>query len=150
MSTFTFGGSALQLDVAARAHAALSRGDVVQIDPAVGAADDGLSTRSVGNPNNCLDQVAPFGVVLGSNAKSSFDIGEDVLIRILGVCDVNVQNVASGIGEGLQLRVSNNNVEGTGGTTYEGDASTVRICGIAHTAGTGLQTAFFNGLTTWG
>jgi hypothetical protein len=150
MSTFIHGGSALQLDIAGRAHAALTRGDVVQIDPAVGATDDGLSTRDVGNLNNCLDQVAPYGVVLGSNGKSTFAIGEDVLIRIMGVCQVNVQSTASGIGEGIQLRVSNNSVEGTGGTTYEGDAATVRVCGIAHTAGTGLQTVFFNGLSTWG
>jgi len=150
MSTFIHGGSALQLDIAGRAHAALSRGDVVQIDPAVGATDDGLTTRAVGALNTCLDQVAPFGVVLGSNGKSTFAIGEDVLIRIMGVCQVNVQNTASGVGEGIQLRASNNDVEGTGGTTWEADASGVRICGVAHTAGTGLQTVFFNGLTTWG
>lgn len=150
MSTFIHGGSALQLDIAGRAHATLNRGDVVQIDPVVGSTENGLTTRAVGALNTCLDQVAPFGVVLGSNGKSSFAVGEDILIRILGVCEVNVQNTASAAGEGIQLRASNNDVEGTGGTTFEVDASGVRICGVAHTAGTGLQTVFFNGLTTWG
>jgi len=147
MSTFIHGGSALQLDVAARAHAALSRGDIVQIDPAVGATDDGLSTR-VPVISDALGQVAPYGVVLGSNGKSTFALGEDVLIRIMGVCQANM-NTASVVGDGVILRAATS-LAPQGASTFTADASGNKLCGIAHTAGTGLQTVFFNGLTTWG
>ena len=147
MSTFIHGGSALQLDVAARAHAALSRGDIVQIDPAVSATDDGLTTR-VPVINDALGQVAPYGVVLGSNGKSTFAIGEDVLIRIMGVCEANM-NTASVVGEKVVLRAATS-LQAGGDSAFTADASGTRLCGIAHTAGTGLQTVFFNGLSTWG
>ena len=149
MSTFIHGGSGLELDIGGKAHAALSLGDVVQINPYLAAADDGYSTQAVGALNTSASQAALFGVVLGSNGKSTFALGEDILIRMVGVCQVNVQNTASVLNQGIKLRASNNDVE-SAGAGFSGDASANRVCGVAHTAGTGLQTVFFNGLSTWG
>ena len=150
MSTFIHGGSALTLDIAGRAHAELDLGDVVQINPLVGATDDGLTTQVPDALNTCVSQVSLFGVVLGSNGKSKFATGEDVLIRVVGICKVNIQNTGSGVGEGVKLKAGAMTAEGTGNTTFLADASGAKICAVAHTAGTGLQTVFFNGMTSWG
>jgi hypothetical protein len=150
MSTFIHGGSGLVLDIAGKAHAELDLGDVVQINPLVTATESGYTTQVPDGLNTCVSQVSLFGVVLGSNGKSKFATGEDVLIRVVGICKVNVQNTASGIGEGVKLRPSAMTAEGTGNSNYLADASTAKICAVGHTAGTGLQTVFFNGMTSWG
>ena len=84
MSTFIHGGSALQLDIAGRAHAALTRGDVVQIDPAVGATDDGLSTRDVGNLNNCLVRLPLMGLSLAATERAPSPLARMSLFGLWG------------------------------------------------------------------
>ena len=150
MSTFIHGGSALVLDIAGKAHAALNMGDVVQIDPFVTSLEDGYTTR-VPDISNADGQLAPIGVVLGSQGKKSFALGEDVLIRILGVVDVNFSNT-NVAGRSCQLQDGAMTVLDTGGVAFLADATNVRVCGISHTAGTGAHQSkvFFNGLTTWG
>jgi hypothetical protein len=150
MSTFIHGGSGLVLDIAGKAHAELDLGDVVQINPLVTATESGYTTQVPDALNTCVSQVSLFGVVLGSNGKSKFALGEDVLIRVVGICKVNIADTASGIGQGVKLRASAMTAEGTAGTAVVLDASGVKLCAVAHTAGTGLQTVFFNGMTSWG
>ena len=150
MSTFIHGGSGLVLDIGGRAHAALNMGDVVQINPLVSAAEDGYTTQDVDALNTGLSQVSLYGVVLGSAGKSTFAVGEDVLIRIVGVVRVAMAGAATA-GNTVLLNPSNNNCVDSGGTAFAADASTVRIVGAAHEtiAGAGLATCWFNGLS-WG
>ncbi len=154
MSTFIHGGSALTLDIAGKAHAALYRGDVVMINPAVGSAEDGYTTMDP-ITGTALAQVAPFGVVLGSAGKSSFAIGEDILIRILGIVDVAMDPAApSVIGHGVKLKNAATHLSPLGNATWTADAINVRVCGVAHTVSAAgndhMATVFFNGLSTWG
>ena len=150
MSTFIHGGSALVLDIAGKAHAALRAGDVVQIDPMVASLEDGYTTR-VPDFSNADGQLAPYGVVLGSPRKDRFALGEDILIRILGVVDVNFSNT-NVAGRSCQVQDGVMTVADTGGVAFLADATNTRVCGISHTAGSGAHqsTVFFNGLTTWG
>ena len=150
MSTFTFGGSALALDIGARAHAALERGDVVQINPLVGSTDDGLTTQALVVGTGPA-QLAPVGVVLGSSGKSTFATGEDVLIRVLGVADakfvgaVNAGDVADMTNGALTLTTRGN-------ATWVANSNTVHIVAVAHEtlAGPGTAQVYFNGLGSWG
>ena len=150
MSTFMFGGSALKLDIAARAHATLNKGDVVQINPLVGATDDGLTTR-VPATGTGPAQVAPMGVVLGSSGKSRFTTGEDVLIRVLGVVDAAF---AGAVVAGHVAVVTNAamNLTSAGNATWAANSNSVHVAAVAHETLTGAGTAqvFFNGLASWG
>ena len=150
MSTFMFCGSGLELDIAGRAHGPLSRGDVVQINPLVTATADGYTTQNVDALNSGLSQVSLYGVVLGSNAKNTFAVGEDILIRIVGIVDVAMSG-ATTIGNTVGLTPGANNLTDTGGTAFQADAAASRVVGAAHTAtvGAGIATCWFNGLA-WG
>ena len=100
-----------------------------------------------------LAQVAPFGIVLGSAGKSTFAIGEDVLIRILGIVDVTMTAGTPGVvGHGIKLRNAVRTIDPLGNATWTADASGVRVCGVVQALnGTGQSpTVFFNGLSTWG
>ena len=150
MSNFMFGGSALGLDIGARAHAALERGDVVQINPLVGSTDDGLTTQ------DCVvgtgpAQLAPIGVVLGSSGKSTFALGEDVLIRILGVVDAKFVGAVTAGHVAIMTGGARTLTSRTNATWAESSIS-VHLCAVAHETLTGAGTAqvYFNGLGTWG
>ena len=154
MSTFIHGGSALTLDVGAKAHAALSRGDVVEINPLVASGDDGYETRTLAAANTRAKQVSIVGVVLGSAGKSTFAIGEDVLIRIVGVCDAAFSGTTTI--SPTQVAVPNwaggaNNFVATGEGVYSAPAANSRIVGVIHEArtGAGLAKVFINGLSSW-
>ncbi len=155
MSTFMFGGSALALDIAGRAHAALEAGDVVMLDPEASSAADGLTTRTP-VVNAGVGQIAPYGVVLGSSGKSSFAVGEDILIRIIGVVNVKMNPASpSVVGELVQIAGGQTYLNPAGGAgAFVATSATVRPCGMAHTvsaAGTDNKAdVYFNGLTTWG
>jgi hypothetical protein len=150
MSTFMFGGSALALDIGARAHAALERGDVVQINPLVGSTDDGLTTQALVVGTGPA-QLAPVGVVLGSSGKSTFATGEDVLIRVLGIADakfvgaVTAGHVAIMTNGALTLTTAGN-------STWAANSNSVHIVAVAHEtlAGAGTAQVYFNGLGSWG
>ena len=152
MSTFIHGGSALTLDVGAKAHAALSRGDVVMLDPL--AAGDGYTTKLV-IINSALGQLAPYGVVLGSNGKSTFAIGEDILIRVIGTCDVLFNTGANSVaGHAVKLTVNQKYAAPVGNANHTSTSTTVRLLGIAHSVSsptTGqLGSCYINGLTLFG
>ena len=150
MSNFMFGGSALALDIAGRAHAALEAGDVVQINPLVGSTDDGLTTQ------DCVvgtgpAQIAPIGVVLGSSGKSTFATGEDVLIRILGVVDAKFAGAVTAghvaiMTDGARTLTSQTNA------TWAANSDSVHIVACAHETlgGAGTAQVYFNGLGSWG
>lgn len=150
MSTFIHGGSALALDIGARAHAALVAGDVVQINPLVGSAEDGMTTQAcvVGTGPA---QVAPVGVVLGSAGKSSFASGEDILIRVLGVVDAKF---AGAVSAGHVAKMTNGATTLTSLTndTWAANSNSTHIVAVAHETLTGAGTAqvYFNGLGSWG
>lgn len=149
MSTFTFGGSGLQLDIAGTAHQALSRGDVVGINPLVAGA--GVTTISVGDLDDRVQQATIYGVVLGSNGKSAFDTGEDVLLRIIGVCDAAF-SAATTAGHAAQINPSANNLDDVAVGSFTANAAGVRTVGVVHEtlAAAGVGSCWFNGLTSWG
>ena len=150
MSTFIHGGSALALDIGARAHAALVAGDVVQINPLVGSAEDGMTTRA------CVigtgpAQVAPVGVVLGSAGKSSFATGEDILIRVLGVVDAKFAAAVSA-GHVAKMTGGATTLTSMGNATWAANSNSDHLVAVAHETLTGAGTAqvYFNGLGSWG
>jgi len=152
MSTFIHGGSALKLDVGAKAHAALSRGDVVEINPLVGSADDGYETRDLPNANTRQKQVSILGVVLGSAGKSTFAIGEDVLIRLVGVCDAAFSaSTTAGLLAVPNWDAPANNFVSTAAGTYSAPSNHNRILGVIHEtrSGAGLAKVFINSLSSW-
>ncbi|MAH51315.1 hypothetical protein CMI37_36195 [Candidatus Pacearchaeota archaeon] len=150
MSNFMFGGSALALDIGARAHQALSAGDVVQINPLVGSTDDGMTTQ------DCIVgtgpvQIAPVGVVLGSSGKSSFVTGEDVLIRVLGIVDAAFAGAVTA-GHVAIMTNAARTLTSAGNATWAANSNSVHIVAVAHETLTGAGTAqvYFNGLGSWG
>jgi archaellum biogenesis ATPase FlaH len=152
MSTFIHGGSALTLDIGAKAHAALSRGDVVMLDPL--AAGDGYTTKLV-IIDSALGQLAPYGVVLGTAGKSTFATGEDVLIRIVGTCDVLFAVAGDSVaGQAVKLVLNQKYAVGTGSTAHVPTTTANRLLGIAHIASTPasgqLGSCYINGLTLFG
>jgi len=149
MSTFMFGGSGLTLDIGARVgEASHSRGDVVQINPLVGSEDAGFSTQNVDDLDSGPSQTALYGVVLGTDARDSFTRGEDILVRIVGMVQANVGNTAVA-GQTLVLTAGANNLTDAGGTAFSASVSGNRPVGVAHEAGTGLLTVWFN-IFSWG
>ena len=156
MSTFIHGGSPLTLDVGAKAHAALSRGDIVAINPVDTDVDDeGYITMAVGDLNTAIQQVTMHGVVLGSNAKDTFVTGEDILVRIVGTCPARVIN-GTAAGEVLRLTVNNPNLTNAaaGTAAAAGYAAATRWIGVAHagnaSGGDALARCYINGLGVWG
>mgnify|MGYP003680844680 CR=1 FL=1 len=157
MSTFIHGGSGLELDVGARAHAALSRGDVVGIDTLNTATNDGQSTCAIGNLNTRAQQAMVYGVVLGSNGKSTFAVGEDVLLRVIGVCDAAVSATTTSLPTGAtQVGILNaagpaNNLVPTAEGGYSAPAAGNKIVAVIQETRTGaLCRVWFNGLGVWG
>ena len=138
MSTFIHGGSALALDIGARAHAALVAGDVVQINPLVGSAEDGMPTRAC-------------GVVLGAAGKSSFATGEDILIRVLGVVDAKFAAAVSA-GHVAKMTGGATTLTSMGNATWAANSNSDHLVAVAHETLTGAGTAqvYFNGLGSWG
>jgi hypothetical protein len=155
MSTFIHGGSALKLDVGAKAHAALEEGDVVGINPTTVGSDEGYSTIAVGDLNTAIQQVTMHGVVLGVPGKNSFATGEDVLIRIVGAVDVKATN-GTAAGEVLRLTVNNKYLtDAAAGTAATAQyAAATRWFGVAHTAnatgGVAIVRAYVNGFGFFG
>ncbi len=147
MSTFIHGGSALVLDVAAKAHAALSRGDVVMIDPR-DTADDGYTTMAVDALDKVWHQVAIPGVVLGSAGKSTFATGEDVLIRICGVVDAKL-NTGATKNDAVKLTANNDYLSHVAAATgFTANASATFVIGTCLENGPGagqaLKKCFIN------
>lgn len=152
MSTFIHGGSALTLDIGAKAHTDLARGDVVMINPLV--AGEGYETKDV-ITNSALGQLAPYGVVLGTDGKSSFASGEDILVRVVGSCPVYFNAGANSVvGEAIKLTAGQKYATPVGNANFTATSSTVRLLGIAHTASgpttDQLGTCYINGLTMFG
>lgn len=156
MSTFIHGGSGIQLDVGAKAHAALRRGDVVAINPVITTAgNEGYVTMAVGDLNTAIQQVTMHGVVLGSNGKDSFAIDEDILVRICGIVEAKCIN-GTGVGDVLRLTASDDALTDAAAATGIAAQYAVgtRWVGVAHTAnatgGDALCRVWFNGLGVWG
>ena len=150
MSTFIHGGSALALDIGARAHAALVAGDVVQINPLVGSTDDGMSTQACIVGTGPV-QIAPVGVVLGSAGKSTFALGEDVLIRVLGIVDAKFAGAVTA-GHVAIMTNGATTLTSTTNATWAANSNSVHIVACAHEtlAGAGTAQVYFNGLGSWG
>jgi hypothetical protein len=154
MSTFIHGGSALTLDIGAKAHAALSRGDVVAVNTLVASGSDGYETKAIGNGNTGDQQVEIYGVVLGSVGKSTFAIGEDILLRVVGVCDAALSATATiaptQVGK-INFAGPANNLVPTAVGTYSAPAGGNRTVATIQEArtGAGLAKVFINGMSSW-
>jgi len=154
MSTFIHGGSGLTLDVGAKAHAAVSRGDCLEINPLVASGDEAYETRSLTSANTRAKQVSIVGIVLGSNGKSTFATGEDILLRVVGICDAALSGTATI--SPTQVLIANyagpaNNLIPTAEGGYATGAANSRVMGVVHEArtGAGLAKVFINGLSSW-
>jgi hypothetical protein len=89
--------------------------------------------------------------VLGSNGKNRFALGEDILIRVLGIVDAKF---VGAVDAGHVARMTNGATTLTSLTnaTWAESTVSVHIVAVAHEtlAGAGTAQVYFNGLGTWG